>query len=59
VQELGDLGLALEHLDQSYSVNATIGRVVKEYSYVDEPADDDPEGAAPAGIELNQPATAE
>ena len=59
VQQFGDVALGLEHLDQTYSINATIGTQVKQFGYQDTPAQDDPAGQAPDGINLQLPATAE
>jgi len=50
--ELGDLSLALECLDQTYTVNATIGTVVKQFGFQDFQTD---VPAACTNIEFNQP----
>lgn len=53
VQELGDLGLALENVDQSYTVNCTIGTMVKQFGFNDtDGADDDVAGEPPGCIEI-------
>ena len=58
VQELGDLGVALDHLDQSYSVDWN-GDGTIDASYTDPgPTLLDPTGA-PAGIRLDLPAQME
>jgi Flp pilus assembly pilin Flp len=58
-QQFGDLALGLENLDQSYTINCTIGTVVKQFGFMDNDAGDDVANQAPAGIQLNQPATPE
>jgi|GEM_PF-1164129 Flp pilus assembly pilin Flp len=57
VQEFGDVGVALESLDQSYDVVVEVnGSVVYEAHYTDSiPAyATDPAGGAPYGIEINK-----
>lgn len=55
VQNLGDVALALENLDQSFSI--TVNGETREF--VDSPPVLDPEGEPPAGISLSEPATPE
>ncbi len=59
VQQFGDVALGLEHLDQTYTINATIGTQVKTFGYIDTPAPDDPAGQGPEDIALGLPAAAE
>ena len=59
VQQLGDVALGLEHLDQTYTINATFGTQVKMYGYQDAPAPNDPVGQGPEDIAVGLPATPE
>lgn len=67
VQDLGDTAIALESLDQSYTVTMTFGTlqggtIVREYGYEDLPPDaslQDLPGEAPHGIEICIPPTGE
>ncbi len=60
VQQFGDVALGLEHLDQTYTISATIGTQIKQFGYQDIPAPpDDPAGQAPEDINLQLPAAAE
>ncbi len=60
VQELGDVSLALEKIDQSYTVNCTIGGQPLQFGYNDTPlGPDDVAGEAPACIAICLPATFE
>jgi Flp pilus assembly pilin Flp len=55
-QEFGDVGVALESLDQSYSF--TVGTVTSQY--VDPPTTlTDPVGGEPAGLSVTVPAKSE
>jgi hypothetical protein len=56
VQELGDIAIALENLDQSYSF--TIGSQTSSFSDMGT-GPTDPDGSEPAGISLQQPASEE
>ncbi len=59
VQELGDLGSAIDHLDQSYEVDWDADGTI-DASYADPgPTLLDPTGASPAGIDLGLPAMSE
>ena len=60
IQEFGDLAIAMDQLNQSYSVDYTAAGC-SDYSYVDTPefspsfaAPDDPSGSPPAGISLTE-----
>lgn len=63
VQDLGDVAIALETLDQSYTVHMTFGNLhgppfVRQYSYHDLPPGPDLAdlpGEAPHGIEICNP----
>jgi hypothetical protein len=55
IQELGDVAVALDHLDQSYSF--TVGTVSSQY--IDTITLQDPAGAPPACIGVCLAATAE
>ena len=62
VQDLGDVAIALETLDQSYTVTMTFatidgGTTVKEFGYIDPPPTglEDLPGEAPHGIEICDP----
>lgn len=65
VQDLGDAAIALETLDQSYTVTMTFGTldpdadpIVKTFGYLDEPPDEsllDNPGEGPHGIEICNP----
>jgi hypothetical protein len=63
VQDLGDAAVALETIDQSYTVTMTFGTlqggaIVKEFGYQDPPLDpglEDLPGEAPHGIEICNP----
>ena len=55
VQAFGDVAIALENLDQSFSV--TIDGETRQF--VDSPPVLDPEGEPPAGTSLSEPATSE
>ena len=55
IQELGDVAVALDHLDQSYSF--TVGTVTSQYT--DTITLQDPAGAPPACIGICLAATAE
>ena len=59
VQELGDLSVALQNIDQSFSLNYTLGTLVKTASFIDDDAGDGVAGAAPAGIDLTVAGTGE
>ena len=65
VQELGDLGMALENIDQSFTINATFGNAafggpfVQQFGYDDDDAGDDLEQTPPACIEICLPASPE
>ena len=59
VQQFGDLAFGLEHLDQTYTINATIGTQVKQFGFQDAPAPDDPIHQPPEGIAVGLPAAAE
>ena len=51
-QELGDLSVAFQNIDQSFSLNYTLGTLVVTASFIDNDAGDGVAGAAPAGINL-------
>tara|TARA_R110002095_G_scaffold159356_1_gene138168 strand:- start:10898 stop:11197 length:300 start_codon:yes stop_codon:yes gene_type:complete len=57
VQKFGDMAVALESLDQSYSY--TVDGVTSEYDDSDTGTLTDPVGDAPAGLDLTIPATGE
>ncbi|WP_166829181.1 hypothetical protein [Thalassoroseus pseudoceratinae] len=59
VQEFGDLSLALQNIDQSYTVNCTINGTVFSFGFVDGAPVADPDGSEPAGIDICLPATQE
>lgn len=58
-QELGDLSVALENIDQSFSLNYTLGTLVVTASFTDNDAGDGTLGAAPAGLDLTVPGSSE
>lgn len=58
-QELGDLSVALENIDQSFSLNYTLGTLVVSASFIDNDAGDGIAGAAPAGLDLTVPGSSE
>lgn len=65
IQELGDLSIAFDQLDQSYSVNYRSAGC-PDFSFQDEPEfspnfanPNDPEDLPPADIDLSVPPTAE
>lgn len=58
-QELGDLSIALENIDQSFSLNYTLGTLVVTASFIDNDAGDGVLGAAPAGLDLTVPGASE
>ncbi len=55
VQEFGDMAVAIESLDQTYSYS--FNGVTSEY--IDSSSLSDPEGSAPAGLDLTISATSE
>lgn len=58
-QELGDLAVSLENIDQSFSLNYTLGTLVVTASFIDNDAGDGVLGAAPAGLDLTVPGASE
>lgn len=58
-QELGDLSVAMQNIDQSFSLNYTLGTLVVTASFSDNDAGDGVAGAAPAGLALNVPGASE
>ena len=58
-QELGDLSVAMQNIDQSFSLNYTLGTLVMSASFIDNDAGDGVAGAAPAGLALNVPGASE
>lgn len=58
-QELGDLSVAMQNIDQSFSLNYTLGTLVVTRSFTDNDAGDGVAGSAPAGIDLSVPGTSE
>ena len=58
-QELGDLSVAFQNIDQSFSLNYTLGTLVVTASFIDNDAGNGVAGAAPAGIDLTVAGTAE
>ena len=53
LQDMGDVGAAMECISQSYTVNATTANgVVLDYGYQDTFLVSDPEREAPLGIEI-------
>lgn len=59
VQEFGDVALALENIDQSFTINCIIGDEVVQFGYVDDDAGDDMEQVPPGCIDICLPATPE
>ena len=59
VQEFGDLSLALQNIDQSYTVNCTINGTIFSFGFVDGAPVADPAGSEPAGIDICLPANPE
>jgi hypothetical protein len=51
-QELGDLSVAFQNIDQSFSLNYTLGTLVVTTSFIDDDAGNGVAGAAPACISL-------
>lgn len=51
-QELGDLSVAFQNIDQTFSLNYTLGTLVVSASFIDNDAGDGVAGAAPAGLDL-------
>ena len=51
-QELGDLSVAMQNIDQTFSLNYTLGTLVVMASFIDNDAGDGVAGAAPAGLNL-------
>ena len=58
-QELGDLSVAFQNIDQSFSLNYTLGTLVVTASFIDNDAGNGVAGAAPAGIDLTVAGTGE
>ena len=58
-QELGDISVALQNVEQTFSLNYTLGTLVKTASFIDNDAGNGVAGAAPAGLALNVPGAAE
>ncbi len=58
-QELGDLSVALENIDQSFSLNYTLGTLLVTATFIDNDAGDGILGAAPAGLDLTVPGSSE
>lgn len=58
-QQLGDLSVAYQNIDQTFSVNYTLGTLVVSASFIDNDAGDGVAGSAPAGLDLNVPAAGE
>ncbi len=58
-QELGDLSVALENIDQSFSLNYTLGTLVISASFIDNDAGDGTSATAPAGLDLTVPGASE
>ena len=64
VQEFGDLAVALDHLDQSWTVQHSWEESPGRFEdpgpqLVDGEGESDPDGAEPAGISAREPPTAE
>lgn len=59
VQEYGDVSVALDHLDQSWSVTVGEGDEAVTIGYEDEPSLEDPVNAEPAGLSVQEPPKAE
>ena len=55
VQSLGDVALALQHLDQSYTVTCSFG----SFGFMDDVAPDDVSGQPPNSIAICLPSTNE
>lgn len=56
VQEFGDIGVAIENLEQTYTVDITFRNgTTKSFGYVDNASPTDVAGQPPGGIELNVP----
>lgn len=51
-QELGDLSVAFQNIDQTFSLNYTLGTLVVTKSFIDNDAGNGVAGAAPAGLDL-------
>lgn len=51
-QELGDLSVAFQNIDQTFSLNYTLGTLVVSASFIDNDAGDGVAGAAPAGLDM-------
>lgn len=58
-QELGDLSVAFQNIDQTFSLNYTLGTLVVSASFIDNDAGDGVAGAAPAGLDLTVAGAAE
>ena len=58
-QELGDLSVAMQNIDQTFSVNYTLGTLVVSASFIDNDAGNGVAGAAPAGLNLTVAGAAE
>lgn len=52
-QELGDLSVAMQNIEQTFSLNYTLGTLVVTSSFIDNDAGDGVAGAAPAGLDLS------
>ena len=52
-QELGDLSVAMQNIEQTFSLNYTLGTLVVTSSFIDNDAGDGVAGAAPAGLNLS------
>ena len=64
VQEFGDLAVALDHLDQSWTVQHSWEESPRGFEdpgpqLVDGEGESDPDGGEPAGISVREPPTAE
>lgn len=59
IQELGDLSVAFQNIDQSFSLNYTLGTLVVTKSFTDNDAGDGVAGSAPACIDLTVAGAAE
>ena len=58
-QELGDLSVAMQNIDQTFSLNYTLGTLVITSSFIDTVPGNGVAGVAPAGLALSVPGASE